>query len=499
MLEHVEFLWPIHAAARSRGLQQRDNFTAALLNVAQAAGAFHGVVKRMFAAAAAGQRAEGEGDVLGGLVRLYLFQQGTDYCRLVLGDVVRSLATSGEELSTVQLADVEADQIRRTRLDNAVKAAVGAICLPQSVAALPRGIRALAALLGSSAEAKKLLVERLILPVVSAAVEFELLSEEEAKQVTPQGRSNLATVARMLLLASRGTSHPALDRFAEEAIAGDWSAETNKEVRWENAGLDKLFSDVDMSFFVATVANCCVEARDELVAMGAVRDERLFAEYDEAVVRALPEVSREWSRRNAVKELVAASQNAAARADCMIAGLETVVAARTKKDLHELFVQLREKLEALRTFLLLSAKQLNKRAHPTQWQLHGGAMSDLLKVFASFYEPFVNLRFALKAAIPLIANRMLEDELKVLVHAVLVVLYCSHFDGSKKKKKKDGRAAGGVREAERQGPGGGGSARAGHCVRLCARHQGLCASLLAQGRGGICGGSAQPGSALGAD
>lgn len=70
-----------------------------------------------------------------------------------------------------------------------------------------------------------------------------------------------------------------------------------------------------------------------------------------------------------------------------------------------------EKLESVRTFLLLSSKILNKRAHPTQWHLAEGGVSDLLqKNFSTISEPFMALRFALRNAIPILANRMLEDD-----------------------------------------------------------------------------------------
>jgi hypothetical protein len=80
---------------------------------------------------------------------------------------------------------------------------------------------------------------------------------------------------------------------------------------------------------------------------------------------------------------------------------------------HEAVVDLKEKLEALHTFYLLASKILNKRAHPTQWQLNEGRVSDVLKNFDSFTESFVALRFSLKTALPLIGNKMMEEEVKL--------------------------------------------------------------------------------------
>ena len=73
------------------------------------------------------------------------------------------------------------------------------------------------------------------------------------------------------------------------------------------------------------------------------------------------------------------------------------------------------KLLELKTFYLLAAKLCNKRAHSTQWLIMEGVVSDLLERLSSFSEPFVQLRFALKAALPLLANKMLEEEKRLEV------------------------------------------------------------------------------------
>jgi hypothetical protein len=64
----------------------------------------------------------------------------------------------------------------------------------------------------------------------------------------------------------------------------------------------------------------------------------------------------------------------------------------------------------MRTFQLLTKTKLNKRAHPTQWQIHGGALSDLMKGMLTFGTIYAELRFALKSFCPAIANAMLEED-----------------------------------------------------------------------------------------
>jgi hypothetical protein len=81
----------------------------------------------------------------------------------------------------------------------------------------------------------------------------------------------------------------------------------------------------------------------------------------------------------------------------MVAGLESLVGARMKREVHDVLVTVKSKVEEMRTFHLLARKQLNKRAHPTQWHIHGGVLSDLMTGFAqTLGTVYSEMRFALK-------------------------------------------------------------------------------------------------------
>lgn len=171
LLKNVVFLFPMHEAALAVSLEQRDSFVNALLNVLERIGAFHFVVQKLFDAPSV---LLSENDVLSGLVRLYMFQTGMEYCKSVLGGLLTDLAR--EEIALSPLPDLEAEKQRVTRLDTAVKSLLHAVV--SQAGSLPRGLRDLAALAGKSggpAAARRLLLERFVIPAVAAATEFGLV------------------------------------------------------------------------------------------------------------------------------------------------------------------------------------------------------------------------------------------------------------------------------------------------------------------------------------
>ncbi len=366
LLENVVFLFPMHENALAISLEHRDSFTTALLNVVDRIGVFHVLIRKLLSVPS---DLFCEGDVLNGLIRLYVFQHGVDFCKTLFAEVLGPVAVSTEDLSSPIRDDAERDKVRAAKLDGLVKVFLAVLGSPKAVSSMPRGLRVLAFVVGEAGgigEVKRLLLERFFIPIMCAASEFGVVESG----VTPQGRATLVAVARALQLLSRGT-HDLLEKFAKDAMAGDWSTELSPAL----ARMD--LEDTDISFFVATASACCERAsarlRDSCVQVSEFQE----SQFEKEVREPLCAAAREWERRNRVSKALAGE--IASQTDEMLSGLDALLAARLRKDVHECVANVKSKLEELRTFQLLGRTKLKKRAHPTQWHIHGGVLSDLLK------------------------------------------------------------------------------------------------------------------------
>jgi hypothetical protein len=223
-----------------------------------------------------------DSDVTNCLIRLYMFQNGIEYCKAAFGDLVSTIASSTEELGmNVIRDDLEREKLRTTKLDNLERSFVNR--MNHSVASMPRSLRALVFVVGKQSGAagvKRLMLERFFIPVISAAVEFGLVDSS-----TSEGRVTLVSCARMLQLACRKENNAALDAFVAEVVKGDYSKETCEEDQFRSLELE----DTDMSFFVAAVADC-EGAAEKLREEGVAVDEQLAKQFSQTVVLPLEEV-----------------------------------------------------------------------------------------------------------------------------------------------------------------------------------------------------------------
>lgn len=210
-----------------------------------------------------------------------------------------------------------------------------------------------------------------------------------------------------------------LDRYCE-AVAVD-PLESPIAVRWADllvsADAVELHtfdhtSDVDLAYFVVTFCKHCLSAREfvqQQRAKGLAMSDERMVQFD-TVLSGLRLVASEWQRRTQLKEFIQWTKATTATVDKVIQSVDRILALRTKKETHAAFTALNVALDGVRTFMLLTGKQCNKRMHPTQWQLHDGVVSDLLQPLERVAEVYVALRFALKDALPTIANRVEEDK-----------------------------------------------------------------------------------------
>lgn len=336
-------------------------------------------------------------------VRLYVFDKCSDWARGSLGDIVADLLQSTESLGNPHV-DLEQEKYRRTKFDASIRVLTNAVTSAKALQSLPSGLKVALALIKinitkNEEEAlsltKRMMIERFVVPLVSLPTEFSVLPESFSS-ATDAGKANVIAMAKTIQQAAR--SEKVWDRFAESL----WELATPQEI--ENALQKKhsfdATSDVDLACFLATVSQSIPSAEEQL------RNSEIAAK--------ILSTADEWKRRNAVRDLVIRLRNTTTRLDSEILGLEKILNGKPKKDLHEAVVSLKEKLEGLRTLYVLASKNLNKRAHPSQWGSAGGCLSDVLKTFTATYgEAYLSLRFVLKQTLPMLSNRMMAEETKL--------------------------------------------------------------------------------------